>query len=166
MALQVYSARLPHHGLRGYSGPDAFDITRGSGGGNGSPFAPSRELLNEAQRRKKAARNDAVKLVEAWAWYVPRYLEEMRASYKRDRAAWRALLERPRVVVLCYCGTAQRCHRAVLRAQILPTLGAVDCGELTPAGANASALPAHSASTSALLDLAQSMSGSGGKDQR
>lgn len=59
-------------------------------------------------------------------------------------------------MLLCYCGTAHRCHRAILRGSILPTLGAVDCGEL-PAPATARVPP--TAATAGLLDLAQGLSG-------
>jgi len=48
MPLEVYTARLPHHGCPGYRGPDHLDVTRGSGGAAASSFAPSRGLLDEA----------------------------------------------------------------------------------------------------------------------
>lgn len=129
MTLQVHTARLPHHTCPGYTGPDHLDVTRGSGGGLGSPFAPSRELLDEAQRRKRGAKRDPIALAAAWDWYAPRYLEEMRASYRTHRRAWDALLARESVVLCCYCGHYDRCHRRLL-AEILVKCGAVDCGEI------------------------------------
>jgi len=160
MPLQVYSARLPHHGQPGYTGPGAFDITRGSGGLRGGFFAPSAQLLGDVQKRKRAAKRDEAKLQAAWDWYVPLYLAEMRASYKAHYSAWRELLARDRVVLLCYCGTAARCHRAILRATILPKMGAVDAGELvTPAATSiARATPVLTPATRGLLDLADEMS--------
>ena len=129
MPLRVYTGRLPHHGQPGYDGPDRLNVTRGSGTDLGLVFAPSAELLAEGQRRKRAAKRDEAKLVEAWEWYAPRYVEEMRSSYRAHRAAWQQLLARSVVTLACYCGTSGRCHRRVLAGIILPKLGAIDCGE-------------------------------------
>lgn len=136
MPLQVYTARLPHHGCVGYQGRDLLDVTRGSGGHLGNPFAPSKPLLVAGQASKAAAKRKSApggatdrERLDLWfAWYRELYLEEMRASYRAHRGAWRALLARKRVVLCCYCGS-HRCHRRVL-AEILVALGAVDCGEL------------------------------------
>jgi len=64
-----------------------------------------------------------------WAWYAPRFVDEMRKSYRAHRAAWDALLARPRVVLACTCTDPAHCHRALL-AGILGQLGAEICGEL------------------------------------
>jgi hypothetical protein len=40
MTLRIHTA---NHWIRD---PDAFDVTRGSGGAAGAPFAPSREILD------------------------------------------------------------------------------------------------------------------------
>lgn len=66
----------------------------------------------------------------AWSCYVPAFIEEMRRSYAQHRAVWVELLARERVVLVCYCPVAAFCHRAILRTNILPKLGAVDAGEL------------------------------------
>lgn len=137
MPLEVHTARLPHHGCAGYDGPDAFDCTRGSGGQLADPFAPSRELLAAGQASKRAAKKKSApggatveeRLELVWQWYRALYLEEMRTSYRYRRAAWLRLLVRGRVVLCCYCATANRCHRRAL-AEILAKLGAVDCGEM------------------------------------
>ena len=77
----------------------------------------------------------ALALPLAWVWYRELYLEEMRASYRRNHAAWRALLGRGRVVLCCWCGTAHRCHRRPL-AEVLVLIGkrigieVVDGGEM------------------------------------
>lgn len=132
MSLFVYTARLPHHGCDGYTGADRLDVTRGSGSVLGLHFAPSRDLLNEAQRLKKAAKKNDEQLVAAWEWYRPRYLEELRQSYRTNYGAWLELLARDELTLCCYCGTAERCHRRLL-AEVLVKLGAKYLGERTAA---------------------------------
>jgi hypothetical protein len=120
MTLHVFTARL------NCRDPDAFNVTRGSGGELGAPFAPSRRILLPVL----AARNLGGPAAErAWAEYVPAYVEEMRASRRAHPEAWRALLARERVVLTCYCPRRERCHRGLL-AEILARCGAVDGGEL------------------------------------
>lgn len=144
MPLIVYTARISTRD------PDRFDITRKSGGDLGLPFAPSWTILGPAlEARRKSERlgqgpwnedadgadaeqahDDAREILDAaWALYVPAYLAEMRISYRRLRPAWSALLARPRVVLVCYCTDAARCHRTLL-AGILGKLGADVRGEL------------------------------------
>lgn len=150
--LRVWTARIS------YAGPDRLDITRKSGSGLGLVFAPSWDILTpaiEARAKAKAMRDrlersrqaslfgeavaaqcgdlvmeqaDAVER-EAWATYVPAYLEEMRQSYRLCRIKWEALLSWERVVLCCYCVDAERCHRRIL-AEILAKLGATDEGEV------------------------------------
>lgn len=144
--LLVHTARLPNPRARipGYRGPDAVNVTRRGGGAAADPFAPSDALLDAGlackrlAKRKKGALGGATeeaRLDLAFAWYRELYLEEMRGSYRRQQQAWRALLGRGRVVLLCYCGTAHRCHRRVL-AELLVAVGrrhgveVVDGGEL------------------------------------
>lgn len=109
-ALLFHTAPHPNtkQAPRGYRGPSFFDITRGTGGTAGSPFAPSDELLHEGrQRRSKEG-------PEAFAWYEPRFIEEMRRSWKLNRAAWDALLALNHVVIGCYCMVREECHRGIL----------------------------------------------------
>ena len=128
MSLDVWSARVSSRD------PDRLDITRKSGGPAGVIFAPSWRILRPALDRIRIASQmdgpgrEAME-ADTWARYVPAYLAEMRASYKADRAAWDALLARPRVVLACYCTDPRRCHRTVLGRDILPRLGATWCGE-------------------------------------
>jgi hypothetical protein len=81
-------------------------------------------LIHEAERLEN----------EAWAWYVPRYVTEMRRSYRRNRPAWDAMLARQRVVLTCYCARRLdwplHCHRVVLAEQCLVPCGAEYLGEL------------------------------------
>ena len=134
MSLRVYTGRIPQpqRKIAGYDGADALNVSRASGDGFGRIFAPSPALLAEANKRKRWANGEEADLVTAWEWYAPRFREEMRASFRAHRPAWEALLRREVVTLTCYCGTAHRCHRRILAAEILPKLGAVDCGERTP----------------------------------
>lgn len=125
--LEVYTARLPHHGCDGYRGSDRLDVTRGTGKW-GQAFAPTLELLRQAQELKRMAKGNEDLLNAAWQWYRPRYVEEMRASWRQQRVAWNALLKRRIVTLCCYCGTASRCHRTVL-AELLVACGAIYRGE-------------------------------------
>jgi hypothetical protein len=89
----------------------------------------------------------------AWSIYKSQYVAEMRISIgmKPDHrqwtddtqaawdrgvrpspADWRWLLGLTRVILCCYCSDIAHCHRTILRQDILPTLGAEDCGEFEP----------------------------------
>jgi hypothetical protein len=141
MSLEVWTARISS------ADPDRFDITRGSGGQDGAPFAPSWAILKPALEARNAAtflrrgpgkarpgalvqsaEADAIEDA-AWAVYVEAYRAEMRASYRQSRAAWDALLGRSRVALVCFCTEPARCHRTLL-AGILGKLGADVRGEL------------------------------------
>lgn len=129
MSLQVFTGRI------WLVDPDTFNITRGSGGAQGSPFAPSQPLLTRflAHHRTrveqlplwlfKAERDNE------WLKYTEAYTQEMRESYVAHHAEWLALLARERVVLTCYCLDVERCHRGLL-ADILVKLGAKPCGEI------------------------------------
>lgn len=120
MPLQVYTARV------GTRDPDALQVTLWRNhDADGHAFAPSMMLLKWGLGHRRAG--TATPDIERE--YADRYRDEMRAGYRRDRAAWDALLARPRVVLLCFCPAGAFCHRRVL-AGILTKLGAVDCGEL------------------------------------
>ncbi|XXX79229.1 hypothetical protein WMF30_10685 [Sorangium sp. So ce134] len=114
----------------------------------------------EARERHAAALAEEAEQIERdlWSWYAPRYKAEARVSYGLARGtpawarqppdaralaeeawergarphpeAWRRLLAREHVVACCFCADPARCHRAILRAEILPALGAVDGGEV------------------------------------
>jgi len=140
--LEVYTCRL---GSRAARDPDVLVITREEADAEGTAgvFAPSWAILTpildarRAQRGtfygpdREAALEDARRIeLEAWRLYVPAFLDEMRASYRRHRDAWERLLARPRVVLACACRAPERCHRTILGARIFPKLGAVYGGEL------------------------------------
>lgn len=119
MTLHVHTARIDSRD------PDRLDITRKSGT-VGLFLAPSWKLLEPAI----TARREGVEDETTWALYTQGFTIEMRRSYAKARPLWDALLARPRVVLVCYCTSAERCHRALLRERILPRLGAVDAGEI------------------------------------
>jgi hypothetical protein len=112
--LIVHTARLT------YGGPDRFDVTRAGEHPDGVLFAPSWTILNEFRRGRD--------LASAWAGYVPAYTDEMRRSYRENRAKWNALLARESVTLVCFCADPAHCHRTVL-AGILGKLGATVAGE-------------------------------------
>lgn len=143
MPLAVYTCRL---GTRAAQDRDLLVVTREEADAEGLPgvFAPSWGLLGpvldarKAQRAafsalgpdKDAAIAEAREIeLRAWRAYVPGFLEEMRASYRRHRAEWERLLARPRVVLGCACQAPERCHRTILATLILPRLGAAYAGE-------------------------------------
>lgn len=148
----VHSARIS------YDGPDRLDVTRravdqarkrGESPPMGAPWAPSWSLLQPLieirhrveERLRRAKETDSIAplvgatedLERAWSAYVDGYLAEMRVSYTQCRPAWDNLIQRERVVLVCYCTDAEHCHRYLLRTRILPALGAVDVGELQEA---------------------------------
>lgn len=114
-----------------YAGDDRLDITRGTGGSLGLVFAPSRVLLDwyKNTRRSLVMDHSLEKLDAAWKRYVECYQSEMRISYRTRRDRWERVLRMDRVVLCCYCPTADRCHRGLL-ADIFVKLGAVYQGEM------------------------------------
>lgn len=107
----------------GSGDPDEVNI---AAKGGVAAFAPSWPLL-----KPLLALREQGKLTDrAWLEYTRKYTAEMRASYRRDRAPWDALLERPRAVLVCYCTDATRCHRTILARDILGKLGATYMGEM------------------------------------
>lgn len=99
---------------------------------NAPPFAPSYELYTQATATMRLAyeAGDEGAVATARDAYAAAYVLEMRASYRAHRVEWMRLLARERVVLACGCSAEWACHRGVLRADILPKLGAVDCGEI------------------------------------
>lgn len=134
MTLIVRSARIS------FEGPDRLDVTRKSAPPEGLPFAPSWAILGpaiEARKRAEQLRGAGCHAAGyerlAWERYERDFMQEMRTSYVANRAAWNALLARETVTLVCYCADAEHCHRRLLRAVILPKLGAVDGGEVVHA---------------------------------
>lgn len=124
MTLQIRTARI------NYGGPDRLDVTRKSGGPKGLPFAPSWGILSPVLTKLATGKLTD----EDWRFYSEQYTAQMRASYRANPNPWGTLLARDRVVLVCYCTDAERCHRRVL-AGILAKLGAIDEGEIERAQA-------------------------------
>jgi hypothetical protein len=151
VTVEIYTARIRYVGL------DRFDITRKSGGPEGSVFAPSWKILGpalhareDAERLRKQATQDlplfsALALARdvrkdlttqaddierrAWATYAPLFLAEMDESERRHPDVWQRFRARPRVVLVCYCADVMRCHRSLL-AQREAVRGATWAGEI------------------------------------
>lgn len=91
--------------------------------------------------------------IEACAWevYQPAYIAEMRVSagmtprserwssaediawlakVRPNRKTWQWALAQERLVFCCACMDPNRCHRMLLRRDILPKYGAIDGGEV------------------------------------
>jgi len=130
-SLRVWTARLT------YRGDDRLDITWKTGGTAGRAFGPTYSILMPAlharadakELRAAGRKREAAEFEEAaWATYEPAYVALMRKSYRELPSAWRPLLEREEVTLVCYCPRRERCHRGLL-AGILTKLGAQDMGE-------------------------------------
>ena len=123
-----------------------FDITRGTGGPDGAPFAPSHGILDPALAERKRAQKmrardphkaDRVELA-AWSIYCAAFVVEMHHSQAELTDAWSRLLAGPPRALGCYCGwwtmgtgaTVLHCHR-VLVAECLVGMGAAYGGELS-----------------------------------
>lgn len=89
----------------------------------GEVLAPSAALVFPTLRALKAASTDAER-DSIWTGYRAAYLDEIRARWRGGRRAEiEALLERPHVVLVCFCVGASRCHRTIA-AEILAKIGA------------------------------------------
>ncbi len=107
--LEVYTSRVS------YRGRDRFDITVKSGV---EAFAPTWGMV-------RGFKNGSISEED----YTEKYLEMMRKSKEERPEIWRELLEKDRVVLVCYCKAGEFCHRLLL-ADILVEEGAVYCGEI------------------------------------
>lgn len=118
--LSVYTARIT------YKGEDSLDISRKGNDPFGVIFAPTAALVYTYVQLRRVNKGLASQKYEA---YTRSYLAEMRQSYRDNRAQWDKLLSWPSVTLLCYCTAPLECHRNILGATILPTLGATFEGE-------------------------------------
>jgi len=119
--VKVYTARMV------YARADRLDVTRKSAGVEGLVFAPSWAIL----RPMLALRRDSHVSKADWRAYVDAYTQEMRDSFRGQRARWDAVLSRDEVTLVCYCKDPARCHRTVL-AKLFGKLGAIVGGERVP----------------------------------
>jgi len=107
--LEVYTAQYR------YSGPNRLDITVKTGN---PVFAPTWDMV-------KAFKAGALSEEK----YTGQYIQLMRDSYRENKKEWLDLLDRERVVLVCFCKSGEFCHR-ILLANILTKLGAKYCGEI------------------------------------
>ena len=122
---------------------DRLDITRAGcdkakAAGRPAPgevLAPSAALVFPTLRALKAAATDAER-GSIWASYRTAYTDEICARWRGGRRAEiEALLERPRIVLVCFCRDPRRCHRtlvAEILAKIGAGIGAEQRGEIEP----------------------------------
>ena len=111
----------------------------------GELFKPSQELMtlvrkSRAEQRAafmhEATQEEKAELARAfetamWIQYSAKYIELMRASFRRNRTAWKNLLDNVKLIVLgCDCTSPKRCHRTLLARDILPCCGANYGGEI------------------------------------
>lgn len=101
-----------------YSGEDRLDISIKSAGEVGRIFAPTWDMVMGTKEGRYTEEE-----------YTTMYLELMRFSYRHYRTKWDRLLQKQRIVLLCYCKAGDFCHRRLL-AEILVKLGAVYMEEI------------------------------------
>lgn len=107
--LQVYTSQYK------YKGEDRYDITVKT---SDKTFAPTWDMVMGTKQGKMTYKE-----------YTEKYYELMRKSYKNNRRKWDELLNRDRVVLVCFCRPGEFCHR-ILLAEILVKLGAQYIGEI------------------------------------
>lgn len=117
MTLHVWTAPIT------YREDDALDITRVGNHPLGVHFAPSEALLWPYKKRQKQG---PVSEAE-WRKYALSFCEEMTMSQIDHPEAWKELLSREKVTLVCFCRTF-RCHRFLV-SRILGLRGAVEEGE-------------------------------------
>ena len=105
----VYTSRID------YPGDDAMDVSAMTGN---QVFAPLWPMVRDFKRRRMT-----------WDEYKEDYVSLMWESYKVNRHEWDAILQRERVVLLCFCYDVTQCHRLLL-ARIFEKLGARYLGEI------------------------------------
>lgn len=96
---------------------DKLDITIKSAK-QGKIFAPTWEMVMDYKNK-----------IISDSQYTAMYYDLMRKSYANNKEQWESLLNKERVVLVCYCNHGQFCHRYLL-ADILEKLGASYKGEI------------------------------------
>jgi len=97
-----------------YIGPDRFDITVKEK----TIFSPTWDIVD---RYKNGLINEQT--------YSEIYKQLMLNSYYNNLNKWNEILNKERIVLVCYCKPNTFCHRYLL-VQYLKELGAEYCGEI------------------------------------
>lgn len=104
MFLEIYTSNIKY--TKGDK--DRYDITVKSGD---TVFSPTWEMLIKIKSGEMSKEE-----------YKKQYIELMRKSKNENQEKWRQLIERERVVLVCYCPAGVFCHR-VLLAKMLEKSG-------------------------------------------
>lgn len=107
--VEIWTGRI------GCGDPDAIDVTVKGG----SVFGPTWDMVMGWKSGRLSWRSE----------YERQYMQLMRERYRLNRRPFEEVLKRDRVVLCCYCGTPEHCHRRLL-AEILVKLGGTYRGEL------------------------------------
>ena len=100
--------------------PHLLDVTRKTSGPEGRPFAPSPGILwpiIDKRHRGTLTSRDCSE-------YRAAYIREMGGSFKRNGAAWTALLDREEVTLGCYCHSAEDASHCRIASSTSSTGGA------------------------------------------
>lgn len=111
MPVEIYTAQMR------YSGDDRLDITVKTGD---KVFAPTWDMV---MSHKSYSLSDDE--------YKKKYIDLMRKSRRDNSSRWQEIMNKERVVLVCYCGAGKFCHR-ILLAKMLEMIGAIYKGELQP----------------------------------
>ena len=120
--LRVWTGVLPRLGSGGaiYGASDVLDVSLLTG----------LHWLRPSDKLQRAYPRRNLQPVALWERFLEAYLAEMRRSIRTNRAEWRGLLTRARIVVACDCSRPDRCHRVVLAELIANAAGGATEGEL------------------------------------
>lgn len=105
--VKIFTARIS------VNDPDRVDITisaveKGKATPEGAAFAPDRWMVSQ---------HKAGKLTDSK--YIELYLELLRSRYQKNRAPFLSLLQRDRVVLVCYCPEGAFCHRHIAKEVLI-----------------------------------------------
>ena len=92
---------------------DRLDITYLGKDKIGKIFAPDKDEVWKYRMDIVQARNQD-EILKAEKEYTLSYLEKMRTSYHDMKYLWKEVLQRDRLVLVCFCKAGDFCHRVIL----------------------------------------------------
>ena len=95
-----------------YRGPDRIDVTTRKTHPIGKWFAPDWVNTVEPYRKKQIDEKE----------YTKRYMEDMRHMFWVNPEAFRWMLTKLEITLVCFCKPNAFCHRTILAEDILATL--------------------------------------------